>query len=252
MRTTKFRILSAITAGSLALGVLAAITLGSGSGSGHTAQPPVLAAQTESFPPVNLDDCPILHTGYNGGCVAQLQTYLNSLPGNDLDVDGDFGSQTYAAVIAFQRANGLTPDGLVGPATKKALEAALSVATPTVGPPTASAPSPSPADSTASLWSPPVVTSGIVTSTIYFNKKQTDYFDSDEGQACALIEAAALPVPGAGEIGAFVAGACEVDAQVIELQAGRAEERGMCLKIKFTNTQVPILWPDIYQGQYCN
>src|SRR4029077_3130654 len=93
--------------------------------------------------------------------------------------------------------------------------------------PPASAPAPPATESTASVSSLPVVIPGTLTSTIYFNKKQTDYFDSDEGQACALIAAAALPIPGAGEIGEFVAGACELDAAVIELQASRATARDM-------------------------
>ena len=142
MQPRKFRILSAITAGSLALAV-AAITASSG-----TSQPAThaaLAAQTESFPPVNLDDCPTLHTGYpTGGCVAQLQTDLNIIQGNHLTVDGTFGSagsQTYKAVIAFQQAHGLQQDGTVGPATKQALDAALSGITPTAPPATAPAPS---------------------------------------------------------------------------------------------------------------
>ncbi len=135
MQLAKFRILSVITAGSLTLAVVAAIT--PGSGSGHTARPAALAAKTESFPPVNLDDCPILHTGYpTGGCVAQLQEDLNFIAGNNnLAVDGIFGSvgsQTYEAVIAFQQSHGLKPDGVVGPDTKNALDAALSVPTPGV------------------------------------------------------------------------------------------------------------------------
>ena len=93
---------------------------------------------------------------------------------------------------------------------------------------------------------------GSITSTIYFNKAQTDYFDSDESKACEAIAAGAWPIPGAGEIGEFVALACELDAKVIELQASRATERGMCLKIKFTNTWPPVAWPDIYQGRYCD
>jgi Putative peptidoglycan binding domain len=133
MQPKKFRILSAIIIGSLAL-TAAAITASSG-----TSQPAThvaLVAHTESFPPVNPDDCPTLHIGYpNGGCVAQLQTYLNSIPGYQVTVDGTFASQTYKAVIAFQQAHGLKPDGLVGPATKAALDAALSVPTPTLGAP---------------------------------------------------------------------------------------------------------------------
>ena len=145
MQRRKFRILSVMTAGSLALAV-AAIT--ASSGMSQPATHAALAAQTESFPPVNLDDCPTLHTGYpTGGCVAQLQTDLNSIQGHNLTVDGTFGpvdSQTYHAVIAFQQAHGLQQDGLVGPATKQALDAALagdSVPTPTVPPATAPAPS---------------------------------------------------------------------------------------------------------------
>lgn len=263
MLPRKFRILSAITAGSLALTVVA---ITASSGASPTAKHAALAAQTESFPLVNLDECPTLHTGYpTGGCVAQLQADLNIIQGNRLAVDGTFGSvgsQTYEAVIAFQQAHDLQQDGMVGPATKQALDAALSAHTPTVPPATAPAPSPpapspAPSDtqSTASVTSPPVVTSGIVTSTIYFNKKQTDYFDSDESQACGLIAAYSLPIPGAGEVGELVAGACEIDVSVIELQASRAAERDMCLKIKFINpqyAQTPILWPDIYRGQYCD
>lgn len=94
-----------------------------------------------SFQPVSLDDCPTLRTGsLSAECVAQLQTDLNSLPGNHLDVDGVFGSQTRNAVAAFQQARGLKQDGIAGPDTKKALDAALSVPTPTLAPPSASAP----------------------------------------------------------------------------------------------------------------
>ena len=143
MQPKKFRILSAITAGSLALAV-AAIT--ASSGTGHTATHPALAAQTESFSPVDLDKCPTLWTGYpTGGCVAQLQTDLRIIQDPNLVVDGTFGpvrSQTWNAVTAFQTAHGLDPDGMVGPATKKALESAISVPTPTTPAPPASAPAP--------------------------------------------------------------------------------------------------------------
>jgi peptidoglycan hydrolase-like protein with peptidoglycan-binding domain len=151
MQLTKFRVLSAITAGSLALAVVATTA---SSGTSPTATHAALAAQTELFSPVNLDDCPVLHTGYpTGGCVAQLQTDLNIIQGNHLAVDGTFGSQgsqTYNAVIAFQQANGLPQDGLVGPDTKKALDVALSVPTPTVPAATAPAAAPSAQGSTAS------------------------------------------------------------------------------------------------------
>ena len=140
MQPTKFRILSAITAGSLALAGLTALAVGSGpgsgSGSGQAARPGPFAAQSEPFQPVDLDACPILQAGYPvGDCVAQLQADLNSIAGNNsLTVDGDFGpvgSLTYKAVTAFQESHGLNPDGLVGPETKKQLDAALTPAVPT-------------------------------------------------------------------------------------------------------------------------
>ena len=149
MQKRKFRILSAATVGSLALATVS-ITASSSSSTSPTAKPAALAVQTGSFPPVNLDDCPILHTGYpQGDCVAQLQTDLRIVQNPNLDVDGLFGSihsQTYNAVIAFQTAHGLKPDGMVGPATKNALEAAGSGSS-SGGPLTASADG-SPAPST--------------------------------------------------------------------------------------------------------
>jgi peptidoglycan hydrolase-like protein with peptidoglycan-binding domain len=159
MQPKKFRILSAITAGSLTLAVVA---ITASSGTTQPAKHAALAGQTESFPPVNLDACPTLHTGYpTGGCVAQLQTDLNSIQGNHLAVDGTFGSvrsQTYAAVIAFQGAHGLKQDGMVGPATKQEIAAALpgssmpapTMPAPTVPPATVPPPTPSQAPSTPS------------------------------------------------------------------------------------------------------
>ena len=69
------------------------------------------------------DDCniPTLRRGSQGDEVADLQTILNARYGADLEVDGNFGKATEAAVKAFQKANGLTADGVVGPKTWTAL-----------------------------------------------------------------------------------------------------------------------------------
>jgi len=69
------------------------------------------------------DDCniPTLRRGSQGDEVADLQTILNARYGADLEVDGNFGKATEAAVKAFQKANGLTADGVVGTKTWKAL-----------------------------------------------------------------------------------------------------------------------------------
>lgn len=131
MQLTKSRVLSAMTAGSLTLAVVAAITVGSDSG--HTAQPAALAAQTESFPPVNIDDCPILHTGYpTGGCVAQLQTDLNIIQGSNLPVDGTFGPATQQALVSFQRQYGLRADGVSGQKTAMTLTNLIALGVPSM------------------------------------------------------------------------------------------------------------------------
>ena len=65
-------------------------------------------------------DCGILTEGSSGACVSKLQKLLNTF-GAGLAVDGDFGPGTAAAVRNFQASKGLTADGIVGPATKKAL-----------------------------------------------------------------------------------------------------------------------------------
>ena len=54
--------------------------------------------------------------GSQGDAVRQLQSELNK-HGYQLDEDGIFGSKTKAAVLAFQKANGLGVDGIVGPLT---------------------------------------------------------------------------------------------------------------------------------------
>lgn len=64
---------------------------------------------------------PTLRRGSQGDEVADLQMLLNSKFGYKLDIDGDFGSQTEAAVKDFQRKQGLTADGVVGAKTWKAL-----------------------------------------------------------------------------------------------------------------------------------
>ena len=60
---------------------------------------------------------PMLRTGSRGDAVRKLQEMLNAKGYTCGNVDGIFGSKTYAAVLAFQKANGLGADGIVGPLT---------------------------------------------------------------------------------------------------------------------------------------
>ena len=63
-----------------------------------------------------------LRIGSSGANVRQIQTCLNNISASiptipTLVVDGQFGNNTHNAVVAFQRALELTPDGIVGPIT---------------------------------------------------------------------------------------------------------------------------------------
>ena len=78
--------------------------------------------------PVPPGSRPTVRRGSRGPAVIELQTRLNAwlraTPSSGLAllvIDGDFGARTDAAVRAFQRARGLTVDGIVGPNTWNAL-----------------------------------------------------------------------------------------------------------------------------------
>ena len=62
-----------------------------------------------------------LEYGDSGDKVTALQTALGKLGYSTNGVDGRFGAATQKAVIAFQKANGLTADGLAGTSTQNLL-----------------------------------------------------------------------------------------------------------------------------------
>jgi len=64
---------------------------------------------------------PTLARGSTGPYVRELQERLERLGFDPGPLDGIFGPRTEAAVTRFQRSRGLVPDGVVGPATWKAL-----------------------------------------------------------------------------------------------------------------------------------
>lgn len=75
--------------------------------------------------PGTLDDG-LLNLGDRGPEVEELQQILNIQLALDIDVDGIFGKDTQNAVKEFQRRNGLSIDGVVGPNTAGALGIDLS------------------------------------------------------------------------------------------------------------------------------
>ena len=59
--------------------------------------------------------------GSRGSEVTQIQTKLKRWGYYNGNIDGIYGTQTVNAVKYFQRKNGLTQDGIAGPATLKAM-----------------------------------------------------------------------------------------------------------------------------------
>lgn len=86
---------------------------------------------------------PTLRRGSRGAGVATLQRALVAL-GHDLAVDGSFGPNTERTVRAFQGRAGLVIDGIVGPATKSAIAAALGGKAPSPAPSPVPVPPPAP------------------------------------------------------------------------------------------------------------
>lgn len=62
---------------------------------------------------------PMLRVGSRGDSVKALQSALNQMGYNAGNVDGIFGNNTKNAVVRFQRDNGISADGIVGPNTKQ-------------------------------------------------------------------------------------------------------------------------------------
>lgn len=81
-------------------------------GGGNPLPPPPPQAQ----PGPSQADQPTLNEGTHGEAVSHVQGLLNE-HGAGLAVDGNFGPLTREAVEAFQTANNLTVDGIVGPVT---------------------------------------------------------------------------------------------------------------------------------------
>ena len=71
--------------------------------------------------PNTLKGCPLLREGARGNITKLVQEKLTNLGYSTNGVDGIFGSGTKSAVIKYQRAKGLSADGIVGQNTWKRL-----------------------------------------------------------------------------------------------------------------------------------
>ena len=79
-------------------------------------------AEPEPEPtPEPLPDLPMLKFGSSDKATIGTVCYLQKKLGG-LDIDGDFGNKTKAAVLEFQKTHGLVADGIVGPRTWAMLE----------------------------------------------------------------------------------------------------------------------------------
>lgn len=69
-----------------------------------------------------------LQLGTTGSAVSALQENLSALGYYNGDVTGHYGTLTKAAVLAFQKAKGLTADGIAGTRTLSAIDYAMGIA----------------------------------------------------------------------------------------------------------------------------
>lgn len=74
-----------------------------------------------SVPVSTIPSSTVLKKGMKGAEVKQLQQALTNKGYSTKGIDGIFGAATESAVKKFQKDKKLTADGIVGPATKKAL-----------------------------------------------------------------------------------------------------------------------------------
>jgi hypothetical protein len=107
----------------LLIGLAAGGVFTSGS-SKKTSPPPTRhTVQTTTQTPTQTLAVPAatLKLGDRGTAVKELQRALRSLGYTVGSIDGDFGASTANALIAFQTAHHLKPDGILGPASRAAL-----------------------------------------------------------------------------------------------------------------------------------
>ena len=86
----------------------------------------MMVAMVALVPTGERADAASLKQGFTGSLVRTVQTKLKNWGYYTGTVDGVYGAKTVAAVKYFQRKNGLTQDGVVGPATAAKMGISLS------------------------------------------------------------------------------------------------------------------------------
>ena len=100
----------------------------------QAAQTPVPVTNTPRPTATPTPTSSVLRFGANGNAVRELQRKLKSLGFYSGNIDGDYGAATKTAVTNFQRAYGLTADGVAGDKTLDTLKTAKMTARPTATP----------------------------------------------------------------------------------------------------------------------
>ena len=129
LRTRRGAIVAAVGAAVLLLIGLAAAGVFSGGGGQATAPattaPTTASASTQPAAPTATAPATTLKPGATGAQVKALQRSLQALGYPAGKIDGQYGPGTKKALAAFQKAHGLTADGVLGPKSLAALAAAL-------------------------------------------------------------------------------------------------------------------------------
>jgi hypothetical protein len=100
-----------------ALAVLLVVAWPSGSGAATTDGPALPVITSKLDLPASVAAPPTLRQGSSGAAVVSLQRRLHGLRYDVGPFDGEFGAQTFHAVVAFQKVNNLPRDGVVGAST---------------------------------------------------------------------------------------------------------------------------------------
>ncbi len=118
--------LAAVISFQRAHGLDASGVVGASTWSALNETPPAPAPKPAPAPAPTNSSPSVLRLGDRGAAVLTLQKDLTSIGFNTYGEDGIFGPNTQAAVEAFERHEGLTVDGLAGPAVWHALQVAMS------------------------------------------------------------------------------------------------------------------------------